>query len=134
MGTTDQVGAVATAAGSLTVADARWAEYRRIVESLDVFSVPPVIQAEILEALHSSAWDWYADCDGCTCVTEIYWPTKYFPPCVRHDFDCATGHNGIGASRRFYRIMRAYGIDRVRASVRALGVTAAWYTWLKWRQ
>jgi hypothetical protein len=135
MGATAHIGAVEaarTAAGQAAT-NARQAEYARIVQSFAVFSVPADIRTEILEALHSSAWDWYRDCDGCTCVSEIYWPTKYFPPCLRHDFDCATGHNGTAASRRFYRIQRAYGVNRVQAGARAMGVTVAWYAWLKWR-
>ena len=89
-----------TISGGLALFDGRRVERHRIVESFDVFSVPAGIQAEIREALDSAAWDWFRDCDGYTCVSEIYWPTKYFPPCLRHDFDCATGHNGMGASRR----------------------------------
>jgi hypothetical protein len=41
--------------------------------------------------------------------------------------------NGWQASMRFYRIQRAYGVGAMRAGVRAAGVTAAWYGWLKWR-
>jgi hypothetical protein len=124
---------VSAAAATRPTPDPRAVEYHRIVESFDVFSVPAEMRLEILEAVDSPAWDWYRDCDGCTCVSEVYWPTKYFPPCLRHDFDCATGHNGIGASRRFYRIQRAYGMPAVRAGARAVGVTVAWYCWLKWR-
>ena len=111
----------------------RATERHRILESFDVLNVPAGIQAEILEALDSPRWDWFRDCDGCTCVSEIYWPTKYFPPCLRHDFDCQTRNGGWQASMRFYRIQRAYGMSAVRAGVRAAGVTLAWYAWLKWR-
>ena len=107
-------------------------EYRRVIESFDVFSIPAPMRAEIREALDSPLWDWFKDCDGCTCVSEVYWPTKYFPPCLRHDFDCATGHNGLQASQRFYRIQRAYGMGRLHAGLRFVGVTVAWYAWLKW--
>jgi hypothetical protein len=111
----------------------RRTEYHRVIDSFDVFSIPARMRAEIREALDSPLWDWFKDCDGCTCVSEVYWPTKYFPPCLRHDFDCATGHNGLQASRRFYRIQRAYRMGRLHAGLRFLGVTAAWYVWLKWR-
>ena len=111
----------------------RSTERHRIIESFDVLSVPADIQALIREALDSDKWDWFRDCDGCTGVSEIYWPTIYFPPCLRHDFDCATGHNGWQASRRFYRIQRAYGVSAVRSGARAAGVTLAWYLFLKWR-
>ena len=112
----------------------RQTEYHRIMESFDVLSVPANIQALIREALDSSLWNWFEDCDGCTGVSEIYWPTKYFPPCLRHDFDCHIGHNGLETSNRFYRIQRAYGVDPFRAGVRFVGVTIAWYCWLKWRK
>jgi hypothetical protein len=102
-------------------------------ESFEVLSVPEDIQALIREALDSDKWDWFRDCDGCTGVSEVYWPTIYFPPCLRHDFDCHTGHNGLEASRRFYRTQRAYGVEAVRAGARAVGVTVAWYAWLRWR-
>ena len=112
----------------------RGTERRRIIESFYVFSVSDEIQVLIREALDSDKWDWFRDCDGCTGVSEMYWPTIYFPPCLRHDFDCATGHNGWQASVRFYRIQRAYGVEAIRASIRTAGVTLAWCGWLKWRK
>ncbi len=96
----------------------RETERRRILLSFDV---PADVQALVREALDSEAWDWFRDCDGCTAVSEMYWPTIYFPPCLRHDFDCATGRNGWQASLRFYRIQRAYGVGAVRAGVRCRG-------------
>lgn len=111
----------------------RETERARIIRSFDVFSIPAPMRAEIREALESSLWDWFRDCDGCTAVSELYWPTIYFPPCLRHDFDCATGRNGWQASVRFYRIQRAYGVGRFRAGLRAAGVTLAWVGWLRWR-
>ena len=110
----------------------RETEYRRIIESFDVLSVPGDVQALIREALDSDKWDWFRDCDGCTAVSEIYWPTIYFPPCLRHDFDCATGNNGWQTSLRFYRIQCAYGVSAIRSGTRAAGVTLAWYAWMKW--
>ena len=108
-------------------------EYQRIIESFDVLSVPADIQALIRDALESDKWDWFTDCDGCTGVSEIYWPTIYFPPCLRHDFDWSTGNGGWESNVRFYRIQCAYGVSRFRAGVRLVGVTLAWYAWLKWR-
>jgi len=108
-------------------------ERSRIIESFAVFSVSEGIQALILEALDSANWDWFRDCDGCTAVSEVYWPTIYFPPCLRHDFDWFTGHGGWASNVRFYRIQRAYGMDRIRAGIRFAGVTVAWYGWFKWR-
>ena len=112
---------------------ARLVEYNRIIESFDVLSVPAEIQALIREALDSPKWDWFKNCDGCTAVSEVYWPTKYFPPCLRHDFDWFTGNGGWASNVRFYRIQRAYGMDPVRSGIRFAGVTLAWYTAFKWR-
>ena len=67
-------------------------------------------------------------------MSEIFWPTIYFPPCLRHDFDCFTGNNGWQASLRFYRTQRAYGVEAIRSGIRAAGVTVAWYAWMKWRR
>lgn len=108
-------------------------ERARIIESFDVFSLGKRERAEILEALDSDKWDWYNDCDGCTFVSEVYWPNRFFPPCLRHDFDFLTSGNGMETNARFYRIQRAYGMTRVRAAVRWLGVTAGWFGWFKWR-
>ena len=111
----------------------RETEHRRIIESFDVLNVPADVQVLIREALDSDKWDWFRDCDGCTFVSEIYWPTIYFPPCLRHDFDWGTGSGGWDANVRFYRIQCAYGMGSVRAGVRFLGVTISWFTWFKWR-
>jgi hypothetical protein len=111
----------------------RQTEYARIIESFDVLNVPKDIRALIREALDSDKWDWFRDCDGCTGVSEMYWPTIYFPPCLRHDFDWQTGRGGWRSNVRFYRIQRAYGVSAFRAGVRTAGVTVAWFGWAKWR-
>jgi len=111
----------------------RETERRRIIESFDVLNVPAGIQALIREALDSNKWDWFTDCDGCTAVSEVYWPTIYFPPCLRHDFDWATGNGGWESNVRFYRIQQAYGMSSFRAGLRFFGVTVAWYCAYKWR-
>ena len=108
-------------------------EYRRVIESFDVLDVPEDVRTLIREALDSPLWDWFQDCDGCTGVSEIYWPTIYFPPCLRHVFDCHIGQNGWQTSRRFYRTQRACGVEKIRAGARVAGVTLAWYAWFKWR-
>jgi hypothetical protein len=112
----------------------REVERKRIVDSFDVFDIPPDLRALVMEALESGKWDWFRDCDGCTFVSEVYWPTIYFPPCLRHDFDCIRGQGGWEASKRFYHLQRAYGVEACRAGVRAGAVTVAWYGWLKWRK
>jgi hypothetical protein len=108
-------------------------EYKRIMESFEVLSVPAAVRVLVREALDSREWDWFKDCDGCTGVSEVYWPTKYFPPCLRHDFDWCTGRGGWKANVRFYRIQRAYGMSAVHAGVRFAGVTVSWFAWFKWR-
>lgn len=90
------------------------------------------MQRLVLEAIESDEWDWFEDCDGCTCVSELHWPTKYFPPCLRHDYDWISGKGDWAASRRFYELQRAYGVPVWRASLRSSAVTVAWYTWGRW--
>ena len=109
-------------------------EYRRILKSLDVFELSIEQRELILEALDSREWDWFKDRDGCTAVSELHWPTKYFPPCLRHDFDWIRGKGDIIASRRFYNIQRAYGVSRWRAGIRAGAVTIFWYAVGRWRR
>ena len=111
----------------------RMTEYKRIIESFDLLNVPADVRVLVREALDSKKWDWFKDCDGCTGVSEAYWPTIYFPPCLRHDFDWATGNGGWDANVRFYRIQCAYGMGAVRAGMRFLGVTISWFAWFKWR-
>ena len=112
----------------------RASEKDRIVKSFEVFDLTPAHRELIMEALDSGEWDWFLDCNGCTCVSELHWPTKYFPPCVRHDFDWRRGKGDWTACKRFYALQRAYGVPAWRASVRAGGVTAGWYGWGKWRR
>lgn len=107
-------------------------ERLRIEKSFDVFGLGGRERRWVLEALDSDAWDWYADCDGCTCVSELHWPTKYFPPCVRHDYDWARGKGNWEASQRFYRLQRAYGVPKWRSALRAGAVTLVWYALAKW--
>ena len=111
----------------------RRTEYHRIIESFDVLDIPGDVQNSILQALHAPEWDWFTRCDGCTCVSEMYWPTKYFPPCLRHDYDWQTGRGGWDANVRFYRIQRAYRMSALQAGTRFLGVTVSWFAWFKWR-
>jgi hypothetical protein len=111
----------------------RWSEYRRIVQSLDFFGLPPWARHDIMEAVHDEkAWDWYTDCDGCTAVSEPGWPSKYFPPCVRHDYDWQTGRGGWESNARFRRLNKLYHMDGWRANLRWFGVSVAWYGWYKW--
>ncbi len=125
-------------------------EHARILASFELFSVPDDERAEILEALKPVEqrrrealdrgedpdlvpdWDWFRDCDGCTCVSEDFWPTKYFPPCLRHDFDWAVGNPIFRSNGRFYRLSRRYQLTKARAGLRWFGVTAAWFLYFRW--
>ena len=107
-------------------------EYRRILKSFEVFDIPEELQEQILEAINSERWNWFEDCDGCTCVSELHWPTKYFPPCVRHDYDWAYGKGDLAASKLFYQLQRAYGVPVWRSALRAGAVTINWYLFAKW--
>ena len=109
-------------------------ERRRIMKSFEVFIVSEEHRALILEALDSGEWNWFMDCDGCTAVSELHWPTKYFPPCLRHDFDWIRGDGGWPASVRFYHLQRAYGVPRWRSGLRAGTVTVVWDGWGRWRR
>ena len=111
----------------------RESERARIEKSFKVFNVSEEQQALIREALDSDAWDWFEDCDGCTGVSDLYWPTRYFPPCLRHDFDFVTGNGGLTGSRIFYDLQRAYGMPKWRSGLRTGAVTVYWYAWAKWR-
>jgi len=112
----------------------RAGERERIEKSFDVFGLGPRERAEILEAMDSTDWDWFRHCDGCTAVSELYWPTPFFPPCLRHDFDWIRGDGGWTACRRFFRLQRAYRVPRWRAALRTAGVLVAWYAWGRWRR
>ena len=109
-------------------------ERARIEKRFDVFRLDLRQRGLILEALDSDAWDWFEDCDGCTAVSELHWPTKDFPPCLRHDFDWGRGYGDFTASKNFYDLQRAYGVPKWRARLRTGAVTVVWYAWLKWKK
>lgn len=102
----------------------KWKEYLRIVKSFEVLEISADKQKLMLEALHSRKWDWYQS-DGCTCVSEVGWPSKYFPPCVRHDYRCAIGEYGIQTQIEFYQMNKAYRMTFARAFIRSLFTSIA---------
>jgi len=108
-------------------------ERARIEKRFDVFRLDLRQRGLILEALDSDAWDWFEDCDGCTAVSELHWPTKYFPPCLRHDYDWTTGRDGLTMSKIFFALQRAYGVPRWRSGLRTGAVTVVWYAWRRWK-
>ena len=115
-------------------APTRESERARIEMSMRVYELSPELRASLTEAMDSDAWDWFADCDGCTTVSELHWPTKYFPPCLRHDYDCIRGKANLEASKRFYALQRSYGVPIWRAGLRATAVTVYWYAWARWQR
>ena len=106
-------------------------ELRRIKASFDLFELCDEHRNLIMEAIDSDLWSWYDDSDGCTGVSELYWPTRYFPPCVRHDYDFMIGNGGVEGSKTFYVLQRAYGMSRTRSALRVLGVSVAWCAWFR---
>ncbi|MCC5850072.1 MAG: hypothetical protein JJU29_18455 [Verrucomicrobia bacterium] len=109
-------------------------ERLRIEKSFMVFDLTAEQKEWILEALDSKEWDWFEDCDGCTGVSELHWPTKYFPPCLRHDFDWMRGDGGWDGSKRFYELQRAYGVPVWRSALRSGAVTVVWYGFSRWEK
>jgi len=112
----------------------REVELSRIVSSFQTFSVPANMQADIMHAiLDRTTWDWFRDCDGCTGVSEAYWPTIYFPPCLWHDYACRRWGSTFDVSRTFYRLQRVYRFTRCRAGLRSGAVWLAYLAWYRWR-
>ena len=108
-----------------TYPEVKWREYLRIKQSFDFYDLAEDDRQTMLEALHSDRWDWFRDCDGCSCVSEPGWPSKYFPPCVLHDYRWHTGEALMKSNREFRRFNRLYRMEGWRSSVRWFGVTVA---------
>lgn len=68
--------------------------------------------------------------DGCSKVSEAGWPIKY-PPCVGHDYLYFRGERSRAeCDAWFYRAMVDFGMTRLRARVRWLGVRlGGWKAW-----
>lgn len=113
----------------------KWKEYKRIVVSLDSFFVPQVYRDMVMEALHDEiSWDWYKDCDGCTCVSEPGWPSKYYPPCVLHDYMWRTNKGGMVSNGIFLEMTVLYHAPKMWSYTCYLGVTLSWLLWAKWKK
>ena len=111
----------------------KWHEYKRIIGSFSLLDIGETEQQEILEALHDETeWDWWEDCDGCSCVSEPGWPTKYYPPCLRHDYDWGKNPT-IASNMRFKRLNKAYHMDTWRAVARFIGVCVSLPFYKTWR-
>lgn len=105
---------------------------RKIIESFELYNVPEILQNVILEALNSSEWDWFHDCDGCTMVAD-YWPSKFHPACLVHDFYWVTGRGGKEADLIFKEIMKAYALPPSLYIRRYIGVRVGWFAFYKWK-
>ena len=111
--------------------------------SLALYEPPADVAAWLKRAYYSTKWDWQR-CDGCTGVSEAHFPEGYkFPPCVGHDHDCdlatwepdhkkAMKLRAYG-DKMFYKANRAYGMSRVRAAGRWVGVRTYWLWIGQWK-
>lgn len=119
----------------LDLVAAKIAEHDRIIRSFDVFDVPEWYRTKIRMALASPRWDWYSDCDGCTGVREP-WASRYFPPCLGHDFDCLTATTDeemMYANREFEQGLLIYKFRPAVARVWRIAVDLAWWGWYRYR-
>lgn len=107
-------------------------EKQRILDSFKVYGPPPVFKALIMEALESKEWDWFTDMDGCTGVAD-YWPTRFHPACLVHDFHWRIGRGGEVSDLIFKDLMEIYSMAKSKATLRFLGVRMAWIFVYKWK-
>lgn len=131
----------------------RVGEYERMRGSLMIFD--GVLTEDLLLAIICAytdeadiEWDWFRDSDGCTFVDEFFWPTRFFPPCIVHDYWCerarrsATRKEGDIIRREgdwiFFRLNKIYGLPflfaRLSKSVcgRFVGVRCQWWFRTRW--
>ena len=120
-------------------------EYDRMMASLK--GKPDDVRAWVIRAYNAKDWDWITS-DGCSgpgptdrvdpldaLASNCGWLTRYYPPCVAHDYECYVAHRmwrqGFWrlsyrtrweADKMFYRVSRAYGMSRFRAGFRWLMV------------
>ena len=105
-----------------------------LVDRVNLGLIKADVKYYILDSYQDEVWDWKTS-DGCTCVTEVYWPTKYFPPCVAHDRHwkislenksffsaiCSNHWNAV----MFFKANIGFGMNPFRALVRSFGVTVS---------
>lgn len=113
------------------VIEKRQQEKQRILESFEVYEVPDYVQYVIIEAIDSQDWNWI-EMDGCTAVPD-YWPTRYNPACLVHDFMWATGRGGAKSDYIFKRLSMIYGMPSGQSTRRYIGVRIFWFLAYKWK-
>ena len=110
----------------------RQKEKQRIIDSFIVFDVPLIYQELILFTIESKDWDWFEDMDGCSCVAD-YWPTKYNPACLVHDYYWRTGRGGYWSDKIFLELMKIYAMPKRKRLFRFSMVRFGWFGFFKWK-
>ncbi len=107
---------------------------QRVLASFDTYHIPEPYRACIIEAFDAgSAGEWNIfGMDGCTLVSD-YWPTKWAPSCTPHDYQFITGRGGWLSNRIFTEINKCYALPGPVVSRRHIGVTIAWWGFLRWK-
>jgi hypothetical protein len=105
-------------------------EEKRILDSFGVYDVPDDYKILIQNAINSEEWDWFKDCDGCS-LTWNYWPTKFSPPCLVHDYHWRTGRGGYWSDKIFLELMKIYSIPRWQRTFRFSLVRVGWFLYFK---
>lgn len=120
------------------------AEKQRMASSLEIFFEKldePTIQFLII-SYSTQSWDWKTS-DGCTGVSERYWPNQYFPPCVAHDYQCVLANRAStrkeadrvrkAGDKLFHKANKAYGLPWFSRTIRYWGVRRYWMFVGRWK-
>ena len=107
-------------------------EKQRIIDSFGVYDVPNEYIVLIQRAIDSNEWDWFLDMDGCSFVPN-YWPTKFHPACLVHDYYWRTGRGGYWSDRIFLELMEIYSMPKFKRTKRFVGVRVGWFLYFKWK-
>ena len=110
----------------------RRTERNRIIKSFDVYDVPDIYRDLIKLAIESNHWDWFNDMDGCSFVPD-YWKTKFYPPCLVHDYHWRTGRGGYWSDRIFLELMEIYSLPKWQRNLRFVMVRVGWFGFYKWK-
>ncbi len=107
-------------------------ERQRIIDSFDVYDVPLYFRELTIQALNSTDWDWFNEMDGCSCAPN-YWPTRFNPPCLVHDYLWRTGRGGIISDKIFLKHMKIYSMPKFQRVFRFVAVRVGWLLFYKWK-
>jgi hypothetical protein len=127
-------------------------EYERMEQALGVFEprLTPDLIAKVREAYNAPDWNWRFS-NGCNVVDERFWPNRYFPPCVTHDYACVRANKAktrkeADAIRKqgdkdFFELNKAFGLPMFRLPGRGfmnsvfgrfVGVRFWWFAASRW--